>query len=132
MSKINAYISLLFLTAESDYDLEQDEFYSDLYVVKRPALQDADNIYDEVNEIVENEVNNVKFSNFEDKMEKEEEFQKKQKENHKKKTLPKREDLPKLTKRNYEKISLDYKNNTLQDLYFTFPGFTDIVSTDIL
>ena len=36
MDKISAYISLLFLTAESDYDLEQDEFYSDLYVVKRP------------------------------------------------------------------------------------------------
>ena len=39
MDKISAYISLLFLTAESDYDLEQDEFYSDLYVVKRkPTL----------------------------------------------------------------------------------------------
>ena len=36
MDKISAYISLLFLTVESDYDLEQDEFYSDLYVVKRP------------------------------------------------------------------------------------------------
>ena len=38
MDRISAYISLLFLTAESDYDLEQDEFYSDLYVVKRPAV----------------------------------------------------------------------------------------------
>ena len=36
MDRINAYISLLFLTEDSDYDLEQDEFYSDLYVVKRP------------------------------------------------------------------------------------------------
>ena len=36
MDKISAYISLLFLTVEGDYDLEQDEFYSDLYVVKRP------------------------------------------------------------------------------------------------
>lgn len=35
MDKISAYISLLFLTVESDYDLEQDEFYGDLYVVKR-------------------------------------------------------------------------------------------------
>lgn len=34
MDKISAYISLLFLTAETDYELEQDEFYSDLYVVK--------------------------------------------------------------------------------------------------
>ncbi len=34
LDKISAYIALLFLTAESDFDLEQKEFYSDLYVVK--------------------------------------------------------------------------------------------------
>lgn len=34
MDKISAYIALLFLTAETDYDLVQDEFYSDLYVIK--------------------------------------------------------------------------------------------------
>lgn len=34
MDKLAAYISLLFLCAESDYDLEQDEFYSDLYVIR--------------------------------------------------------------------------------------------------
>ena len=34
MDKISAYIALLFLTAETDYDLVQDEFYSDLYVVR--------------------------------------------------------------------------------------------------
>ncbi len=34
MDKISAYIALLFLTAETDYDLKQDAFYSDLYVVK--------------------------------------------------------------------------------------------------
>lgn len=34
MDKISAYIALLFLTAETDYDLVQNEFYSDLYVVK--------------------------------------------------------------------------------------------------
>ncbi len=34
MDKMSAYIALLFLAAESDYDLEQEEFYSDLYVVK--------------------------------------------------------------------------------------------------
>lgn len=34
MDKVATYISLLFLCAESDYDLVQDEFYSDLYVVK--------------------------------------------------------------------------------------------------
>ncbi len=53
MDRISAYISLLFLTVDSDYDLEQDEFYSDLYVVKRPAVQHAetedDNIFDAVN-----------------------------------------------------------------------------------
>lgn len=38
LDKISAYIALLFLSAESDFDLEQDEFYSDLYVVKgKPA-----------------------------------------------------------------------------------------------
>ncbi len=37
MDKISAYISLLFLTVESDYDLEQDEFYGELYVIKREA-----------------------------------------------------------------------------------------------
>ena len=44
MDKISAYISLLFLTAESDYDLVQDEFYSDLYVVKREHVSDTDKI----------------------------------------------------------------------------------------
>lgn len=34
MDKISAYIALLFLSAESDYELVQDEFYSDLYVIK--------------------------------------------------------------------------------------------------
>ena len=34
MDRISAYIALLFLTAETDYELEQKEFYSDLYVVK--------------------------------------------------------------------------------------------------
>ncbi|MDR1168611.1 MAG: segregation/condensation protein A [Heliobacteriaceae bacterium] len=33
MDKISAYIALLFLTAETNYDLKQDEFYSDLYVI---------------------------------------------------------------------------------------------------
>lgn len=53
MDRISAYISLLFLTVDSDYDLEQDEFYSDLFVVKRPATssitEDEDNIFDAVN-----------------------------------------------------------------------------------
>ena len=57
MDKINAYISLLFLTVDSDYDLEQDEFYSDLYVVRREHIEkkevekdeSEDNIFDAVN-----------------------------------------------------------------------------------
>lgn len=34
MDKISAYIALLFLSADSDYELVQDEFYSDLYVTR--------------------------------------------------------------------------------------------------
>lgn len=34
LDKISAYIALLFLSANTDYELVQDEFYSDLYVVK--------------------------------------------------------------------------------------------------
>ena len=34
MDKISAYIALLFLTADTDYELKQDKFYSDLYVVR--------------------------------------------------------------------------------------------------
>lgn len=34
IDRITAYIALLFLSAESDYELVQDEFYSDLYVIK--------------------------------------------------------------------------------------------------
>lgn len=58
MDRISAYVSLLFLTVDSDYDLVQDEFYSDLYVVKSPhkepkaeEFQDEDNIFDAVNNV---------------------------------------------------------------------------------
>lgn len=37
LDKISAYIALLFLSAESEFDLEQKEFYSELYVVKGKA-----------------------------------------------------------------------------------------------
>lgn len=46
MDKISAYIALLFLTTETDYDLKQDEFYSDLYVVKGEEKFDAENSVD--------------------------------------------------------------------------------------
>ena len=34
MSKVSAYVAILFLTADGKCDIEQTEFYSDLYVVK--------------------------------------------------------------------------------------------------
>ena len=44
MDRITAYIALLFLSANSDYELIQDEFYSDLYVVRgfEPSADLAD------------------------------------------------------------------------------------------
>ncbi len=54
MDKISAYVSLLFLTVDSDYDLEQDEFYSDLYVVRRPKTQ---------NDVLDNESEIEEFDN---------------------------------------------------------------------
>lgn len=41
MDKISAYIALLFLSRDTNYELEQKEFYSDLYVVKG-GIKDAD------------------------------------------------------------------------------------------
>ena len=41
MDRISAYIALLFLSRDTDYELEQEEFYSDLYVVKG-GVKDAD------------------------------------------------------------------------------------------
>ena len=40
LDKITAYIALLFLSVKSEFDIEQDEFYSDLYVVKGETPQD--------------------------------------------------------------------------------------------
>ncbi len=57
MDKVNAYISLLFLTVDSDYDLMQDEFYGDLYVVRYAKSNNSeenveeDNIFDAVNNV---------------------------------------------------------------------------------
>ena len=61
MSKVNAYISLLFLAAESDYDLVQDEFYSDLYVVKGvPSNNKNIDNSEEENSIIDTHIKNVK------------------------------------------------------------------------
>lgn len=43
MDKVSAYVSLLFLAAESDYDLVQKEFYSDLYIVKGKPTEQEEN-----------------------------------------------------------------------------------------
>ena len=56
MDRVNAYISLLFLTVDSDYDLKQDEFYGDLYVVRYQAPEktdetEEDNIFDAVKNV---------------------------------------------------------------------------------
>lgn len=42
LDKITAYIALLFLSVKSEFDIEQDEFYSDLYVTKgnMPSIQE--------------------------------------------------------------------------------------------
>ncbi|MBQ8886327.1 MAG: segregation/condensation protein A [Candidatus Gastranaerophilales bacterium] len=43
LDKISAYMALLFLTVDSEFDLEQEEFYSDLYVVKKvPITQEEE------------------------------------------------------------------------------------------
>ena len=56
MDKVNAYISLLFLTVDSDYDLMQDEFYGDLYVIRHvptesQEIEDEANIFDAINNV---------------------------------------------------------------------------------
>ena len=59
MDKISAYISLLFLTVESDYDLGEDEFYGDLYVIRReenPA-EELDRSINNVQNILAEETN---------------------------------------------------------------------------
>lgn len=59
MDKISAYISLLFLTADSDYDLVQNEFYSDLYVIKREKSGNSLD-YDIEHDSLEKSVQNAK------------------------------------------------------------------------
>lgn len=54
LDKISVYIGLLFLSAESDYELVQDEFYSDVFVVKdtiKTDLGDNAEISNETKEI---------------------------------------------------------------------------------
>ena len=57
MDRMSAYLSLLFLTSNSDYDIEQEEFYSDLYVVKRPKISSSDEI--DIEEDLDKNIQNV-------------------------------------------------------------------------
>ena len=43
LDKTTAYIALLFLSKDSDYCLEQEEFYSDLYVIKGEHKEPEEN-----------------------------------------------------------------------------------------
>ncbi|MBQ9245442.1 segregation/condensation protein A [bacterium] len=44
LDKITAYIALLFLSVKSEFEIEQEEFYSDLYVVKAKPEQIEESI----------------------------------------------------------------------------------------
>lgn len=37
LDRISAYLALLFLTVEGDFELEQESFYSDLYIINNPV-----------------------------------------------------------------------------------------------
>ncbi len=41
LDKISAYMALLFLSRDTDYELQQEEFYSDLYIVKGSGVKNA-------------------------------------------------------------------------------------------
>ena len=54
MDRITAYLSLLFLVSEGQYDLKQDTFYSDVYVVKNTAQ-----VQEDEDDTSENTINDV-------------------------------------------------------------------------
>src|SRR5574344_1313640 len=54
MDKIDAYIALLFLTVDTDYDLMQEKFYSNLYVVRHN--ENENKIDEDVNEMIDNAI----------------------------------------------------------------------------
>lgn len=79
MDRITAYISLLFLVTEGDYTLNQEHFYGDLYVIKKPKTEEEveedaindriikDTLSDDVNTVVDNVVslhNNVNVEEY--------------------------------------------------------------------
>ena len=79
MDRITAYISLLFLVTEGEYTLNQENFYGDLYVIKKPKTEEQveedaindrivkDTLSDDVHTAVDNVVslhNNVKVEEY--------------------------------------------------------------------
>ena len=79
MDRITAYISLLFLVTEGEYTLNQEHFYGDLYVIKKPKTEEQveedaindrivkDTLSDDVHTVVDNVVslhNNVKVEEY--------------------------------------------------------------------
>ena len=68
MDRITAYISLLFLVTEGEYTLNQEHFYGDLYVIKKPKTEEQveedaindrivkDTLSDDVHTVVDNVV----------------------------------------------------------------------------
>lgn len=79
MDRITAYISLLFLVTEGEYTLNQENFYGDLYVIKKPKTEELveedaindrivkDTLSDDVHTVVDNVVslhNNVKVEEY--------------------------------------------------------------------
>ena len=79
LDRITAYISILFLVTEGDYTLQQDDFYGDLYVIKKEYVEEESEediinqtmiknaLEDEVNAVVDNVVNirgNVEVEEF--------------------------------------------------------------------
>ena len=79
MDRITAYISLLFLVTEGEYTLNQEHFYGDLYVIKKPKTEEQveedaindrivkDTLSDDIHTVVDNVVslhNNVKVEEY--------------------------------------------------------------------
>ena len=79
LDRITAYISLLFLVTEGNYTLKQDDFYGDLYVIKKPPMEELSEeeivnsvmlktaLEDEVSSVVDNVVSisdNVKVEEY--------------------------------------------------------------------
>lgn len=52
MDRITAYLSLLFLVSEGQYDLKQDTFYSDVYVVKNGGTTTSEDETEDEKDIV--------------------------------------------------------------------------------